>query len=114
MDNLSETMSSVWREVSREARTSLGRCRSSASASNRPIVKPPPGAHGLTTHEDEGGWDVVERTSTERKEVRETHTALPARAIIFYDPYSIIWPSVGVQIALVDDLQCAGGWRCFQ
>lgn len=83
MDNLSETMSSVWREVSREARTSLGRRRSSASASNRPIVKPPPGAHGLTTHEDEGGWDVVERTSTERKEVRETHTALPARAIIF-------------------------------
>ena len=69
-DNWKETASTLWREVSREARTSLGR-RLSSGEKKRPIERPPPGAHSLTVQEDEGGWDVVERKAPQRTEVRE-------------------------------------------
>ena len=50
MDNLADTASLLWKEVSREARTSIGR-RLSSSSKSRPIEKPPPGAHGLVLQE---------------------------------------------------------------
>ena len=66
MDNLADTASLLWKEVSREARTSIGR-RLSSSSKSRPIEKPPPGAHGLVLQEDDDGWDVVERKDDKAK-----------------------------------------------
>ena len=68
MDDLKSNLSAMWKEVSREARTSLGRRLSAttggSSSTPAKIGRAPPGAHSLVVQEEDSGWDVIERKAT--------------------------------------------------
>ena len=59
---------SLWKDLTREVQTTLGRRRSSGAVPTR-VLRAPAGVQGLVVEEDKDGdgWDVVERRSTRQE-----------------------------------------------